>query len=81
MGVLLLVIHVYCFSTLTLDVPYVPPRSQSPRHLMLFGMVTQVCSGCIIGLTGDLVVHIVFRFVAAVCCAQMYTAGQMICKN
>lgn len=48
---------------------------------MLFGMVTQVCSGCIIGLTGDLVVHIVFRFVAAVCCAQMYTAGQVICKT
>lgn len=47
---------------------------------MLFGMLTQIFCGCICGLTSQFEVHIFFRYLAAVACAQMYTAGQMICK-
>lgn len=54
--------------------------SQSPRYVMLFGMVTQIICGCITGLTNQFEIHIFFRYLSAVCCAQMFTAGQMICK-
>lgn len=47
---------------------------------MLFGMVTQIICGCITGLTSQFGIHMFFRFLSAVCCAQMFTAGQMICK-
>lgn len=53
----------------------------SPRHVMLLGMVAQIFCGCITGLTNSFIVHIFFRCLSAVSCAQMYTAGQMICKS
>lgn len=56
-------------------------NSFSPRKIMLFGMITQVFCGCITGLVNDFSLHIFFRYLSAVCCAQMYTAGSMICKT
>lgn len=56
------------------------PCSFSPRKIMLFGMITQIFCGCVTGLVNDFSLHIFFRYLSAVCCAQMYTAGQMICK-
>lgn len=48
---------------------------------MLFGMITQIFCGCVTGLVDIFSLHIFFRYLSAVCCAQMYTAGQMICKT
>lgn len=45
---------------------------------MLFGMITQIICGCLTGVAGQFEVHVFFRFLSAVCCAQMYTAGQLI---
>lgn len=47
---------------------------------MLFGMITQVFCGCLTGLVNNFSLHIFFRYLSAVCCAQMYTAGIVICK-
>lgn len=45
---------------------------------MLLGMITQIIFGCLTGLVEQFEVHIFFRYLSAVACAQMYTAGQLI---
>ncbi|XP_067615895.1 solute carrier family 22 member 3 isoform X2 [Eurosta solidaginis] len=50
----------------------------SPRNLMLFGMVTQIFCGNMTGLVASYELHVFFRCLSAVCCAQMYTAGGVI---
>lgn len=54
--------------------------SLSPRNVMLVGMITQIISGCLTGLVNNFGLHILFRYLAAVCCALMYTPGLMICR-
>lgn len=53
----------------------------SPRRVMLIGMITQIACGNITGLVNSYELHVFFRCMSAVCCAQMYTAGHMICKK
>lgn len=48
---------------------------------MLGGMVAQIFCGNLTGLAGSYELHVFFRCLSAVCCGQMYTAGQMICKK
>lgn len=48
---------------------------------MLYGMVFQLIFGCFAALSSNYEVHILFRYLAAVSCAQMYTAGQVICME
>lgn len=55
-------------------------HSISPRYLMLIGMITQIILGCSTGLVDNYNLHMFFRYLAAVCCALMYTPGLMICK-
>ncbi|CAD6991768.1 unnamed protein product [Ceratitis capitata] len=50
----------------------------SPRNVMLFGMVTQIFCGNLTGLVVSYELHVFFRCLSAVCCAQMYTAGSVI---
>lgn len=52
----------------------------SPRNLMIRGMVFQIFLGCFAGLVSNYEVHMLLRYLTAVCCAQMYTAGQVIRK-
>lgn len=52
----------------------------SPRNVMLFGMLSQIICGNLTGLVSQFQLHNLFRCLSAVCCAQMYTAGSMICK-
>lgn len=47
---------------------------------MLFGMLAQIVCGNVTGMVKHYALHVFFRCLSAVCCAQMYTAGQMICK-
>lgn len=47
---------------------------------MLGGMLAQIVCGNLTGLVSLFEIHIFFRFLSAVCCAQMYTPGQIICK-
>lgn len=47
---------------------------------MLFGMITQILCGNLTGVVNSYGLHVFFRCLSAVCCCQMYTAGQMICK-
>ncbi|XP_037817537.1 organic cation transporter-like protein isoform X2 [Lucilia sericata] len=53
-------------------------RYFSPRMVMLFGMVTQIFCGTMTGHVASYELHVFFRCLSAVCCAQMYTAGGMI---
>lgn len=46
---------------------------------MLIGMISQIACGNLTGLVSSYELHVFFRCLSAVCCAQMYTAGQMIC--
>lgn len=48
---------------------------------MLHGMVIQIFTGCFAGLVSNHELHMLLRYLASVCCAQMYTAGQVICKR
>ncbi|TDG46627.1 hypothetical protein AWZ03_006939 [Drosophila navojoa] len=50
----------------------------SPRSVMLFGMITQIFCGNLTGHVSSYELHVFFRCLSAVCCAQMYTAGGMI---
>ncbi|KAL9896733.1 organic cation transporter protein isoform 1-T1 [Glossina fuscipes fuscipes] len=50
----------------------------SPRNVMLFGMITQIFCGTLTGQVSSYELHVFFRCLSAVCCAQMYTAGGMI---
>ncbi|XP_037949804.1 solute carrier family 22 member 3 [Teleopsis dalmanni] len=50
----------------------------SPRNVMLFGMITQIICGNLTGHVASYELHVFFRCLSAVCCAQMYTAGGMI---
>ncbi|XP_073822110.1 organic cation transporter protein isoform X2 [Musca autumnalis] len=50
----------------------------SPRNVMMFGMVTQILCGNLTGHVSSYELHVFFRCLSAVCCAQMYTAGGMI---
>ncbi|XP_005188240.1 organic cation transporter-like protein isoform X2 [Musca domestica] len=50
----------------------------SPRNVMLFGMITQILCGNLTGHVSSYELHVFFRCLSAVCCAQMYTAGGMI---
>ncbi|XP_036229375.1 organic cation transporter-like protein isoform X1 [Bactrocera oleae] len=50
----------------------------SPRNVMLFGMVSQIFCGNLTGLVASYELHVFFRCLSAVCCAQMYTAGGVI---
>uniref|UniRef100_A0A1A9ZDJ5 Major facilitator superfamily (MFS) profile domain-containing protein n=1 Tax=Glossina pallidipes TaxID=7398 RepID=A0A1A9ZDJ5_GLOPL len=50
----------------------------SPRNVMLFGMITQIFCGSLTGQVSSYELHVFFRCLSAVCCAQMYTAGGMI---
>lgn len=54
--------------------------SFSPRSVMLFGMITQIFCGNLTGHVSSYELHVFFRCLSAVCCAQMYTAGGMISK-
>lgn len=47
---------------------------------MLFGMIAQIFCGNMTGLVNTYGLHVFFRCLSAVSCAQMYTAGQMICE-
>ncbi len=53
----------------------------SPRNLMMQGMILQIFIGCLAGLVSNYEMHMLLRYLAAVCCAQMYTAGQVICER
>ncbi|KAM7362398.1 organic cation transporter protein isoform 2-T2 [Cochliomyia hominivorax] len=53
-------------------------KNFSPRNVMLFGMVTQIFCGTLTGHVSSYELHVFFRCLSAVCCAQMYTAGGMI---
>lgn len=46
---------------------------------MLHGMVTQIFVGVLAGLVDIYEIHMFLRYIAAICCAQMFTAGQVIC--
>lgn len=47
---------------------------------MLYGMLSQIVTGCSAGLVPHDYGHLMlFRYLAAACCAQMYTAGQVLC--
>lgn len=48
--------------------------------LKLFGMLAQIFCGNLTGQVSNYGLHVFFRCLSAVCCGQMYTAGQMICK-
>lgn len=48
--------------------------------VQLFGMLAQIFCGNLTGQVNSYGLHVFFRCLSAVCCAQMYTAGQMICK-
>lgn len=50
----------------------------SPKSVMLFGMITQIFCGNMTGHVVSYELHVFFRCLSAVCCAQMYTAGAMI---
>ncbi|XP_055377585.1 solute carrier family 22 member 3 isoform X2 [Condylostylus longicornis] len=50
----------------------------SPKSIMLFGMLTQIFCGNMTGHVVSYELHVFFRCLSAVCCAQMYTAGAMI---
>lgn len=54
--------------------------SFSPKSIMLFGMITQIFCGNMTGLVNSYELHVFFRCLSAVCCCQMYSAGQMICR-
>lgn len=47
---------------------------------MLIGMITQILCGFITGTANIFEIHVFFRYLSAVCCAQMFTAGHMICN-
>jgi len=47
---------------------------------MLFGMITQIFCGNLTGHVASYELHVFFRCLSAVCCAQMYTAGGQISK-
>ncbi|KAH8307759.1 hypothetical protein KR044_012675, partial [Drosophila immigrans] len=53
----------------------------SPRSVMLFGMITQIFCGNLTGHVASYELHVFFRCLSAVCCAQMYTAGGMISES
>ncbi|KAH8407814.1 hypothetical protein KR215_002299 [Drosophila sulfurigaster] len=53
----------------------------SPRSVMLFGMITQIFCGNLTGHVASYELHVFFRCLSAVCCAQMYTAGGMIMSD
>ncbi|XP_030373750.1 solute carrier family 22 member 4 [Scaptodrosophila lebanonensis] len=53
----------------------------SPRAVMLFGMVTQIFCGNVTGHVSSYELHVFFRCLSAVCCAQMYTAGGVIMSD
>lgn len=55
-------------------------NSFSPKSVMLFGMITQIFCGNMTGLVNSYELHVFFRCLSAMCCCQMYSAGQMICK-
>lgn len=59
--------------------PFFPFHSFSPKSVMLFGMIAQIVCGNLTGLVKTYELHVFFRCLSAVSCAQMYTAGQMIC--
>ncbi|KAH8330893.1 hypothetical protein KR067_008691 [Drosophila pandora] len=50
----------------------------SPKNVMLFGMITQIFCGNLTGHVASYELHVFFRCLSAVCCAQMYTAGGQI---
>ncbi|XP_037040810.1 solute carrier family 22 member 8-like isoform X1 [Bradysia coprophila] len=50
----------------------------SPKRVMLFGMLAQIFCGNMTGQVSTYGLHVFFRSLSAVCCGQMYTAGQMI---
>ncbi|XP_017046060.2 solute carrier family 22 member 3 isoform X2 [Drosophila ficusphila] len=50
----------------------------SPRNVMLFGMISQIFCGNLTGHVASYELHVFFRCLSAVCCAQMYTAGGQI---
>lgn len=52
--------------------------SFSPRYVMLFGMITQILCGNLTGHVASYELHVFFRCLSAICCAQMYTAGGVI---
>jgi MFS family permease len=52
-----------------------------PRQVMLIGMITQIICGNLTGWATTFELHIFFRCLSASCCALMYTAGGMICKQ
>lgn len=47
---------------------------------MLFGMITQILCGNLTGHVASYELHVFFRCLSAICCAQMYTAGGIISK-
>lgn len=57
------------------------PFSISPRKLMLYGMLSQIITGCTAGWVPYYEMHMLFRLLASASCAQMNTAGQMICNK
>lgn len=48
---------------------------------MMFGMVAQIFCGNMTGWVQSYELHVFFRLLSALSCAQMYTAGQTICKH
>lgn len=55
--------------------------SISPRRVMLIGMLAQIFCGNVTGWVNSYGLHVFFRCLSAVSCAQMYTAGAVICKH
>ncbi|XP_037033782.1 organic cation transporter protein-like isoform X2 [Bradysia coprophila] len=54
-------------------------ETMSPRKLLLCGMWTQIIAGCLASYVPHNYIHLmILRYLAAVCCSQMYTAGQVI---
>ncbi|KAI9579238.1 hypothetical protein GQX74_004710 [Glossina fuscipes] len=44
----------------------------SPRNVMLFGMITQIFCGSLTGQVSSYELHVFFRCLSAVCCAQIW---------
>lgn len=59
---------------------YYASHSISPRNLMLCGMLSQIICGCSLAFIDVFWIQCVVRWLCSVSCAQMYTAGTVICK-
>lgn len=53
----------------------------SPKKVFLLAMVLQIVCGTIAGIVESLIIHLIFRCLAAIGCAAAFTSGAAICEK